>query len=268
MIHENVTIQGAQLTLYARDNSKEMDPNRVYPTVLICPGGAYGFCSDREAEPVALALLAEGFTCAVLRYSVNGANRPPAKHPTQLHEAAAAVVYLRENAARYHVDPARVFVCGFSAGGHVAGMLGTLWRETPEGEAARPTGMILSYAVLSSGEYAHHGSFYSICGDDQQLQARLSLENRVSADTAPAFLWHTADDDGVPAMNSLLMAQALARQNIPYELHIFRQGVHGLALANEQTLNPNWPACVNPDAAQWLQLAARWMKSFAQDSDS
>jgi esterase/lipase len=99
--------------------------------VLILPGGGYCMCSDREAEPVALPFLAAGCTAAVLRYSV-----APTRHPAQLHEAAAAMAYLREHADEYHIDPARVFVCGFSAGGHLAAMLGCLWHETPQGEPA------------------------------------------------------------------------------------------------------------------------------------
>jgi acetyl esterase/lipase len=255
VIYEKLSIRGAQLVIYARDNSSEMDANRIYPTVLICPGGAYGFLSDREAEPVALALLAEGFTAAVLRYGVSGD-----RHPTQLHQASAAMAYLRENAEQYHVDPQHCFVMGFSAGGHLAAMLGTLWHETPEGETARPNGMVLSYAVLSSGEYANNGSFSNLCGDDAALKARLSLENRVDERTSPAFLWQTATDSSVPSMNSLLMAQSLAKQGIPYALHVFPKGVHGLSLATEITLNPNWPACLEPSAQQWFPLATQWMK--------
>jgi len=154
MILEAVALGTVKLTVYARDNSPEIDPARRYPAVLVIPGGGYGMCSDREAEPVALPFLAVGCTPAVLRYSI-----APARHPTQFHEVAAAMAYLREHTDDYHIDPARVFVCGFSAGGHLAAMLGCLWLETPEGDLARPTGMILCYPVISGGAYAHRGSF-------------------------------------------------------------------------------------------------------------
>ena len=257
MIYETIALGRAILTVYARDNSPEIDPERRYPAVLILPGGGYGFCSDREAEPVALAFLAAGCTAAVLRYSV-----APAQHPTQLHEAAAAMAYLREHADTYHIDPARVFVCGFSAGGHLAAMLGCLWHETPQGELARPTGMILSYPVISGGEYAHRGSFENLTGGNAALTEALSMEKRVDERTAPAFIWTTADDGAVPAMNSILMAQALAEQGISYALHIFPHGAHGLSMVDELTAPAGCATMVNSQVAQWFPLAVEWIGRF------
>jgi len=257
MITKIVALGLAQLTIYARDNSPEIDPGRRYPAVLILPGGGYSFCSDREAEPVALSFLSAGCTAAVLRYSVE-----PARHPTQLHEAAAAMAHLRGHADDYHIDPACVFVCGFSAGGHLAAMLSCLWHETPQGELARPTGMILCYPVISGGEYAHRGSFKNLTGGDVALTRALSIETHVDERTPPAFIWHTADDGAVPAMNSVLMAQALAAKGIPYALHIFPHGVHGLSMAEELTAPVGNAAMVNPQAAQWFPLAMEWIKQF------
>ena len=257
MIYETIALGQAKLTIYARDNSPEIDPARRYPAVLILPGGGYGFCSDREAEPVALSFLAAGYTAAVLRYSI-----APARHPTQLHEAAAAMAYLREHVDEYHIDPSRVFVCGFSAGGHLAAMLGCLWHETSQGELARPTGMILCYPVISSGVYAHHGSFENLTGGDTALKEALSLEKRVDERTAPAFIWTTADDGAVPAMNSILMAQALAAQGISYALHIFPQGAHGLSMADDLTAPAGSAAMVNSQAARWFPLAVEWIRRF------
>jgi len=257
MILETIVLGQARLTVYARDNSPEIDPKRRYPTVLICPGGGYGFCSDREAEPVALPFLAAGCTAAVLRYSI-----APARHPAQLHEAATAMAYLREHADEYRIDPARVFACGFSAGGHLAAMLGCLWHETPQDNLARPTGMILCYPVISGGEYAHRGSFENLTGGDTALTEALSLEKRVDERTVPAFIWTTADDGAVPAMNSILMAQALAAQGIPYSLHIFPQGVHGLSMADELTAPAGCAAMFNSQAARWFSLAVEWIRQF------
>jgi len=257
MILEIIPLGPATLTIYARDNSPEIDPGRRYPAVLILPGGGYGFCSDQEAEPVALPFLSAGCTAAVLRYSV-----APARHPTQLHEATAALAHLRGHADVYHIDPARVFVCGFSAGGHLAAMLGCLWHETPQGELARPTGMILCYPVVSGGEHAHRGSFENLTGGDAALTQALSMETRVDERTPPAFLWHTADDSAVPAMNSMLIAQALATKGIPYALHIFPRGVHGLSMANDLTAPVSNAAMINPQAARWFPLAVEWLKQF------
>jgi len=257
MICETIALGQARLTVYARDNSLEINAERRYPVVLILPGGGYGFCSDREAEPVALPFLAAGCTAAVLRYSV-----APARHPTQLHEAAAAMAYLREHADSYHIDPARIFGCGFSAGGHLAAMLGCLWHETSQDNLARPTGMILCYPVISGGEYAHRGSFENLTGGDAALTEALSLEKRVDKRTVPAFIWSTADDGAVPAMNSILMAQALAAQGISYALHIFPQGAHGLSMADELTAPAGNAAMVNSQAARWFPLAAEWIGQF------
>ena len=166
------------------------------------------------------------------------------------------MAYLKDNSDKYHIDPARVFACGFSAGGHLAAMLGTLWRETPQGALAKPAATILCYPVISFGEYAHAGSLANLAGGDEALARRLSLELRVDGDTAPAFLWATADDAPVPAMNALLYAQALAGQGIPYALHVFPEGVHGLSLATELT------GPVNVEAQAWFGLAMEWIARF------
>ena len=257
MIYETIALGTAKLTVYARDNSPEIDPARRYPAVLILPGGGYGMCSDREAEPVALPFLAAGCAAAVLRYSI-----APAQHPTQLHEAAAAMAYLREHADAYHIDPARIFVCGFSAGGHLAAMLGCLWHEIPQGDLARPAGVILCYPVISGGAYAHRGSFENLTGGDTALTEALSMEKRVDERTVPAFIWTTADDGAVPAMNSILMAQALTAQGISYALHIFPEGVHGLSMAEDLTAPDGCTAMVNSQAARWFPLAVEWIRQF------
>ena len=176
--------------------------------------------------------------------------------------SAWTVMRHRGNADAYHIDPARVFVCGFSAGGHLAAMLGCLWHETPQGELARPTGMILCYPVISGGEYAHRGSIESLTGGDAALAQALSMETRVDERTPPAFLWHTADDGAVPAMNSILMAQALAARGVPYALHVFPHGAHGLSMADELTAPVGNAALVNHQAARWFPLAIEWIRQF------
>jgi acetyl esterase/lipase len=149
-----------------------------------------------------------------------------------------------------------------AAGGHLAATLGCLWHETSQSDLARPAGMILCYPVISGGEYAHRGSFENLMGGDTALMEALLMEKRVDSRTASAFIGTTADDGAVPAMNSLLMAQALVAQGIPYSQHIFHQGVHGLSMADELTAPAGCTTMVNSQAARWFPLAVEWIRRF------
>ena len=248
-----------RLYTYLRSPSPEM-AQTPRPAVIICPGGGYQMTSDREAEPIALCFLDQGFQCFVLRYSVAG----QVLFPGPQLELAGAVALVRRRAAEWMVDPDRIVVCGFSAGGHLAGSLGMLWNRelltVPLGlhpADIRPNGLILSYPVITTGEFAHRASFESLLGGRAAEYSKLvSLEKQVSKDTPPVFLWHTWDDDCVPVENSLLLAQALRRHNIPLELHILPHGIHGLALATAET-NVVEEAC-----ADWPVWASRWIRNL------
>lgn len=256
-----------------------LDPIKDYrpaprPAVLICPGGAYAYTSDREAEPLALYFLAAGIPTFVLRYSV--AEVSDAKFPTSLREVSLAMAYIRAHGGEWAIDPQRVFVCGSSAGGHLAASLGVHWDKElvwkgagiPFGEN-RPAGTILMYPVISSGEKQHVGSFHNLMGETEtpELREFLSLEKQVSGNTPPAFLWHTFEDPSVPVENSLLYAAALAKHHIPFELHVYPRGGHGLALANELTSLGD-PALVVPECQEWVANAIRWVKSFEATGES
>jgi len=250
------------LTTYCRDVSREIDPERKFPAILICPGGAYAFVSDREAEPISLNYLAAGFNAFVLTYSV-----APTRYPAALLQAAAAMDHIRKNAQKYHVDPDQITVCGFSAGGHLAGSLACFWNEPflaetlkATSENLRPNAAVLGYPVITGGEKAHRGSFDNLCGDDAALVKKLSLETAVTENTPPTFLWHTATDTCVPVENSMLMASALRANQIPFELHIFSEGSHGLATCNYQSAGPNSPHMLNPEAEKWFDLSVAFLK--------
>lgn len=236
--------------------------------VIVCPGGGYHGLSEREAEPIAAQFLAAGFATFILRYTVceGAANYQPLK------QIALAIRYVRENAALYNVDPDYVFTCGFSAGGHLAASAGVLWQESVLDELmagaprdiCRPTGMVLSYPVITAGQYAHKGSIHNLCGTTTPTEAeadRFSLEKHVDKNTSPAFIWHTFTDTCVPVQNSLLMAEAMLKSGVPFELHIFPEGPHGLALCNEQTFSQN-PAMMAPHNACWIDLAVAWIRDF------
>ncbi len=254
----------ADLTAYLHaDAGQAPRPRRA---MLICPGGGYGFLSHREDEPVALAWMAEGFQAFVLHYGVG----EHAKDYEPLIEACLAIRHVREHAAEYNVDPNHIFITGFSAGGHAAAAAGVLW-DHPAVQAAfgevstragRPDGILPCYPVISAGEHAHRGSFVQLAGDDIEAQQAFSLENFVNDETPPAFLWHTSDDNCVPVENSLLFAAALSKHHVPFELHVYPHGAHGLSLCDERTWENN-PYLVNERAAGWFALAVKWAKEFS-----
>ena len=258
----------ATLTTYVRSTSKAIEPDRKRASVLICPGGGYGMVSDRENEPIALAFLSLGYNAFVLRYSTADMNEE--KYPTQLLESSAALAYIRRNCEKYHVKSDSIAVCGFSAGGHMAAMLGTLWNEDVVIERLgiefgenRPDGMILAYPVITSGEFAHRGSFNNLIGDPQseKLLYKLSLENSVGEHTPPAFIWHTLTDQSVPVENSLIFATAMKNANIPFELHIYPDGPHGLSLGARETISTVADR-FNPHVSSWIELCNKWIIKF------
>lgn len=259
------------LTAYIAGTSTEMPFNEKRKAILIVPGGGYSFCSDREGEPIALTYLTAGYNAFVLTYSVSG--HGDARWPAPLIDASAAMKHIRDHAEEYHVDPDYVFVIGFSAGGHLAASLGTLWNNDEieaflniEKGYNRPTGMILAYPVISGLEYAHRGSFDNILGerkDDEDARRELSLEYRVDEQTVPAFIWTTATDTVVPPQNSILFAESLAEKGIPFEMHVYPKGSHGSSLANPIV---GWSA-PTPIVA-WINDSIRWMNSIKVEKDN
>ena len=253
-----------QLYVYIIDNSVEMRIHQKRPIVLICPGGAYRMTSDREAEPIAMQYLARGYHAAILRYSV-----APTEYPVALLQLGASVKFLKEHAEQYHIDPERIFLQGFSAGGHLAGSLGVFWNSSDikdalgvSGDMIKPRAMILSYPVITSGEFAHKESFQNLLGTRYEtLKDEMSLEKRVHQDTIPTFLWHTTDDQVVPVENSLLFFSALKKAKVPVELHVYQHGRHGLALANYET-SDEAGVMIQEECQSWIELAFTWLKQF------
>jgi len=264
MIYEKIKLSDlsdARLHIYIPDQTLDTGARDC---LLVIPGGGYSkVCGDREGEPIALRFMTKGMITFVLEYSVG----EKARFPLPLQEAALAMKYIRENAEKYKVKPDRVFAVGFSAGGHLTASLGSLYgceavQSLPgmTEELARPTGTVLVYPVISGVDSPHLGSFKNLLGKQEPTTeelARYSIERCVTEKTVPAFLVHTAADKTVPVRNCLVMAEALNAHGIPFELHIFPNGAHGLALANDITART--PASICPEFAQWPELAYDWI---------
>ncbi|KAF1299505.1 acetylesterase [Enterococcus sp. JM4C] len=264
MKHERIKLDDstAYVDSYLLANSPEMIADRKRPLVVICPGGGYEMTSDREAEPVAIRFLGMGFHALILRYSV-----APSRFPESLVQLAKTVQLARNNADEWGVDPDKIIVAGFSAGGHLAASLGVFWqkdflKEYLEGENSQwqPNALLLSYPVISSGPFAHNGSFHSLLGDKyEELKDFASLETQVSENTPQTFLWHTVEDDAVPMENSIAFAQSLRKYKVPFELHLFPKGGHGLSLGTDATSISNGYG-LQEEITVWPDLFETWVK--------
>ncbi|WP_138750794.1 alpha/beta hydrolase [Paenibacillus sinopodophylli] len=237
MIYQTIDLSQENLTLtaYVLDSSNEMKNAKVRPAILIFPGGGYHYCSDREAEPIAMAYLAEGFHAFVLRYST----KQNAEYPRPLNDAEEALELIRERSQEWGVDPNKVAVCGFSAGGHLAAALGTMGRT-------RPNALILGYPWIM--ESTSNLFPVAIPGVDQS----------VTDATPPVFLFHTLADALVPVVHALTFVAALEGSKVPFELHIFQNGGHGLSLAKPVT-SGGFSKQVDPHAANWFGLSVSWL---------
>lgn len=229
------------LTPFAADPAK-----RNGATMLILPGGGYGNLAEHEGTGYAQFFAAHGITAYVLKYRL-GSNGY--RHPIMLNDAARALRLLRTFARRDGLDPNRIGVIGSSAGGHLASTLLTLFEpgnpsatDPVERESARPDLGILCYPVISLGEFAHAGSRRNLLGDNPpaDLVQKLSTELQVTKNTPPTFIWHTVEDKSVAVENALLFASALRRAGVPFSLHIYELGAHGLGFGRPDRPAPPW----------------------------
>lgn len=255
--------QKAVLRSYIINTTDHTYLNTKRPAVIICPGGGYGMVADYvEGEPIALKFIASGMHAFVLEYSTE-----PVRFPGALLELSKAVAVVRANAEKYNINPNKIIVCGFSAGGHLAASLGVYWKEGfiqrflgYDNNENRPNGLILGYPVISSHEgVVHRGSMLNLLGKypDEKEISLFSLENNVTELVPPTFLWHTSNDDAVDVQNSLLFATALRQHEVAFEMHIYPSGDHGLGLANKVTASyfgQIVPACQN-----WIDMAIRFV---------
>lgn len=232
------------------------------PMMVILPGGGYSFCSDREAEPIAAAYLAEGFSTCILRYSVRRSGDEPGLGDLPVNEAAETVRYVREHAEQWSIDPEKITVIGFSAGGHLAASLGAHWNDKDRiasaGETVRPNGLILCYPVITAGSLTHRGSIQNLTGKNGESpeDSLYDVTSYIGADMPPVFVWHTFEDGSVPVENSLALASAVRKAGGSCSLHIFPKGKHGLSLAAPEV--GGGPE----EVRRWVGLSVDWLRSM------
>jgi acetyl esterase/lipase len=215
------------------------ESNATGAALVICPGGAYQHLAPHEGNDYALWLNRHGVTCFVLKYRLgsNGYH-----YPAEFQDVTRALRWVRAHADDYKIDPQRVGIMGSSAGGHLASMLLTHFdfgntnsADPVERESSRPDIGILCYPVITMGEFTHQVSKENLLGKNPppELVKLLSSELQVTANTPPCFIWQTSEDKTVPVENSLLFAEALRKNHVPFDLHIYQKGAHGLGLGNK-----------------------------------
>ncbi|MBQ8371648.1 MAG: alpha/beta hydrolase [Clostridia bacterium] len=268
MKHERIFLDKSDDRVYI-DTYVADDTGFKREAMLVIPGGGYQMvCYWREGEPVALRYFAEGFNTFVLSYRVNGD-----RYPSQLLDASRAIVYLKDHADELGIDPEKIYACGFSAGGHLAGSLAILHKDrevldtlgVPMGYN-RPRACVLCYPVVTAAHDTHGGSFLSLVGKPvdeftEDEKKKYSLERNVDSDSAPVFIWHTAEDQAVPPVGSLMLAKEYIDAKIPVALHLYPYGPHGIALGNKITVSDN-PDFIQPMAEGWVDESIEWLRSL------
>lgn len=243
---DNATVKG-----YLQEDHDRLVRHKVRPALILCAGGAYRWQSPREEDPVALRFSAMGYNVFIVTYSV----KEKAAGQRPLRELAQTVKTVRARAGEFRIDPHKVAVMGFSAGGHLACSLAVLWDELGLGEDTRPDALILGYPVITTGAFAHPESIQWVTGGDLQAKKLFSLENHVTGKMPPTFVWHCVGDESVPVENTLLLVDAMQKAGVDYECHLFQGGAHGISMCTVEVETPY------PQIAPWVGLCETWLNA-------
>lgn len=299
MIYKEMVLneaKSATLTAYIHDKEISYGVNRKRPAILICPGGGYLMHATKEGEAVAMAFLAKGYHCFVLRYTTLFKTRrdyeeksedvhSQAAYPIQVLELMHAMHQIHLHAQEWQVDCEQLFAIGFSAGSHVVGSLATRWNDesllkqldfVPRPEELKLTGALLSYPLLQgnleefSAQHQPESLYYDLpyvyrClfndpHPDASMFAAVDLKQYISSSTVPIFLWHSIDDTYLDPMDSTTFIHALQASGVPCEYHLFSHGGHGLALAN--AFCAKQASDMDEAVAMWFTMATYWMAAF------
>ncbi|MBQ4153597.1 MAG: alpha/beta hydrolase [Clostridia bacterium] len=254
------------MNAYLHENCEEWNYAHTRPAVVVCPGGGYGMCAPREADPIARRFLAAGYNAFVLYYSLG----ERAAFPQPLVDLSKAMKYIREHAKEWNILKDKIAVCGFSAGGHLTASLGTLWNNSEvqtlancSGEENKPNALILGYPVISTRAWMVKALPRLIGDRDEKATERLlNTYQNVGPHTPPTFMVHTFMDHAVAVDESMVFANALNNNNIPFELHIFPNGRHGLGLGDVETCGE-----YDPSFSKWMELCLLWLGRVFEDGE-
>lgn len=246
------TEHGVYMNAYLHEPSQQ--ENSCRPAVVVCPGGGYHCCAPHEADPIALQYLAAGYHAFVVYYSLG----ERAAFPQPLLDLSRAMKIIRGSCEDWNLNPNQIAVCGFSAGGHLTASLGTMWNHPEIAERSacelgenRPNALILAYPVITPYSWMRPALPRLIGDRDREETERLlDCSRNVGPHTPPSFLVHTFMDNAVSVEESLDFANALERQDIPFELHIFPDGPHGMGLGDPKAY---------PSFARWMELSVLWL---------
>ena len=249
-VYDNGTVTRPTLDIFLQNSN-----GKPLGAVIIMPGGGYSHLAEHEGGLIAAHFNRMGFHAFVLKYRVS-----PNLYPAPQQDVLRAIRIIRANAKEWEVDPDKIAIGGFSAGGHLSASCGTKWRDSPfekvdeiDNQSSEPNAMILCYPVIDiCSDFAHKGSGDFLFGTEEMIPEKYELccQNCVDENTPPAFVWHTATDAGVPVENSIAFAKAMWAKNRKCELHIFPEGPHGIGIGYKY-----------PNVEMWLELAGKFLKN-------
>lgn len=272
---------------YLLHNSNEYNVGKKRPLIIVCPGGGYAFTSDREAEVIALKFNSIGLNSIVLWYTTHDQVKNVPENA--LYETGQTVAYVREHAKDWLVDEENIIICGFSAGGHLALQMATRWNEPELAEKLKLSNeklkinlAILGYpfvyqeqafpeddlgfaASMMKNPQTANERFFGVKNPTIEEVQRLNALNSIDSQTPPMFVWHTTEDSLVDVQNSLKLAERLREKRIPFELHIFEKGEHGLALGDRTTARK--PSHYNSHVGKWFDLCEGWLSPYIDKED-
>lgn len=253
------------LDAFLFEKSPEMKDSENRPAVLVCPGGGYFFCSDREADPVAMNYAAAGYNTFVLRYSV----KEFGVFPRPIYDLCKAIKFIRDNAEEFGVIKNQIATIGFSAGGHLVLSQSCLWSDEKilaesgcTAEECRPDAVMAGYPVTSTAWAEKFNEIERILENvDEENKKYFNAYNHVTKDNPPTFLFHTFRDNVVPVEDSLVYAAALAKYDVPFELHVFPNGWHGMSVADR------FVNATDASLKEWKKMSVAWLERIFLNPD-